>query len=164
MNISIIAAVGRHNEIGKNNTLLWDMPADMAHFRTTTRGHTVIMGRKTYESIGKALPGRRNIVVTSDTRYHDTDIEVAHSIHDAFTLAQNDGQIFIIGGAHIYRDSIAYANTLYITHIDGTFDADTFFPEIDTHVWQKVQEEKHKKDTNHAYDYDFVVYKRLQII
>ncbi len=164
MNIAIIAGIGINRELGKENKLLWYLPNDLKYFRKMTNGHTVIMGRKTYESIGKALPGRNNIVITKDTTYTNNDTKIVHSIEEALELAkkiEEHAEIFIIGGAQIYEQGIPYANMLYITHIDGTFDADTFFPLIDTNVWRKLSEEKHEKDEHHKYNYTFAVYKKL---
>jgi dihydrofolate reductase len=165
MNIAIIAAIGMERELGKENTLLWNLPSDMRYFRKMTNGHTVIMGRKTYESIGKALPGRNNIVITKDTTYTTGDTDVVHSIDEAIELAKKisvHDDIYIIGGAQIYTQAIPYVERLYITQVDATFPmADTFFPAIDPHLFAEVSREKHTKDDQHAYDYDFVVYKKL---
>ncbi len=162
--IAIIAAIGNKNELGKDNTLLWNLPFDMKYFRDTTRGHAVIMGRRTCESIGKPLPNRQNIVVTRDMNYTPTGIEIAHSFTEALKKVENEkypGEVFIIGGAQIYKEGLDLAETLYLTHVHADFpDADTFFPLIDMTIWKKVREEKHFKDTEHVYDYDFVVYKK----
>jgi len=181
--LSIIAAIGKNNELGKNNKLLWKLPADMKHFRDTTRGHTVIMGRKTFESLPNgALPNRRNIVITRDEKYKAENIDVVNSIKKVLKmfsimpekihnsentkgldsdLHRNDNQeeFFVIGGAEIYKQTLPFASRLYITHIDGAFDADTFFPEIET-TWKETKKEDFKKDENNEFDYSFTVYEK----
>lgn len=165
ISISIIAALGNKNELGKDNTLLWNLPLDMKHFRDTTRGHAVIMGRKTFESIGKPLPSRQNIVITRDATYSMDGITVAHSFDEALEkidTAKYPGEVFIIGGAQIYRDALSKADTLYITHIHKEFPlADTFFPTIDPNMFTESSRETHYKDAQHGYDYDFVTYKKI---
>ena len=160
MTLSLIAAVGKNNELGNGNKLLWDLPAEMKYFRATTSGHPVIMGRKTHDSIGRILPNRRNIIITRDPSYAKEGVEVAHSIEEAVTLLEDEeGEAFIIGGAEIYKQSMPFADKLYITHVDGTFEADAFFPAIDS-SWQKVSEEKHEQDTENEYSFTFTEYKK----
>ncbi len=161
MTLSIIAAIGTNNELGKDNQLLWNLPEDMKHFRETTRGHTVIMGRKTFESIGRPLPNRRNIVITRDTTYTHPGIEVVHSLKEAYDLiGATDEEVFIIGGAQLYSEAILRADKLYITHVDGSFEADTFFPEISCEDWERVTTESHMRDNEHAHDYTFTIYQK----
>lgn len=159
MNISLIAAIGKNNELGINNKLLWNLPEDMKHFRNITRGHTVVMGRKTFESIGRPLPQRRNIILTRDTKYSHEGIEVIHTLEDLKNITTNTEEVFIIGGGELYTETIAQAQTLYITHVDTTCNADTFFPTIDT-SWKRAKEETHTKDSTHDYNYTFVTYKK----
>lgn len=171
MILSIIAAIGKYNELGKNNELLWSLPADMKHFKETTTGHTIIMGRKTFESFPNgALPNRRNIVVTRDIDYYRDGIETAHSLEEALQMAaleqgkyfdevDEEIEVFIIGGGELYKQSIDRANRLYITHVDASADADTFFPTIDS-TWQKISEEKHESDEKNLISYSFVKYKK----
>lgn len=166
MIISIIAAIGKNNEIGKENKLLWSLPADMKHFKEVTSGHTVIMGRKTFESIGKALPNRQNIIITRDKKYkHDGDISLVHSLEEAIEKSKNTSdidEVFIIGGAEIYRQAIDLADRLYITHVNAVDkDADSFFPEIIPIVWNEIKHEKHKKDDKNPFDYVFSVYEKF---
>ena len=176
MIISIIAAMGKNNELGKDNQLLWQLPADMKHFREITTGHTVIMGRKTYESIGRPLPNRRNIVITRETDYQKDGIEVVHSLPGALKIAsleqgkkfeENDedppagGEVFIIGGGQIYIEAIANADKLYITHVDATLPADTYFPQISCEEWEKISSESHKADEKNPYPYTFSEYKKI---
>jgi dihydrofolate reductase len=131
MMLSVIAAVGRNRELGKNNTLLWNIPEDMAWFREKTKGHPVIMGRKTFESIGRPLPKRLNIVVTKNLQFYPDGVTVAHSLDKAIEKAKEtrSSELFIIGGAHLYAQAVPIADKLYITEIDAAFpDADAFFP------------------------------------
>ena len=166
MIISLIAAIGKNNELGKGNSLLWKMPADMEHFRKTTSGHPVIMGRKTFESIGKALPKRKNIVITRDKKYLSHGVDVVHSLGEALEISRTtldtDGEVFIIGGAEIYREALEVADKLYITHIDAEDKkADAFFPEIIPIVWNEVTHEEHKKNKENPYNYVFSVYEKF---
>jgi dihydrofolate reductase len=161
--ISLIAAIGRNNELGKGNTLLWKLPADMQHFVKITSLHTVIMGRKTFESIGKPLPNRRNIVITRDANYKKEGIEIVHSLSEALDkIGDNNEEIFVIGGAEIYKQTMPIADRLYITHI-GAVDnsADSFFPEIIPVVWNEISHEEHKKDEKNFFNYTFSVYEKL---
>lgn len=162
--ISLIAAIGKNNELGKGNDLLWKLPADQKFFRETTKGHTVIMGRKTFESLTGPLPHRKNIVITRDKNYKHTGIDVVHSLEEAIKLAKNskDEEIFIIGGAEIYKQSMAVADRLYITHIDSEEkSADAFFPEIIPIVWNETSHQEHKKDDRHPFNYTFSIYERF---
>ena len=161
--ISLIAAIGKNNELGKKNTLLWDLPADMRHFRETTRGHTVIMGQKTFESIGRPLPNRRNIVVTRDDNFKIEGIEISMSLEDTLaSFANSTEEVFVIGGGQIYKQSIEKADRLYITHVDmEDKEADTFFPEIIPIVWNEVKHEEHKKDSDNPFNYTFSIYEKF---
>jgi dihydrofolate reductase len=161
--ISLIAAIGRNNELGKGNTLLWSMPTDMKHFRETTTGHTVIMGRKTFESIGKPLPNRKNIVITRDKNYLRHSVDVAYSLDEALKLISNKNEeVFVIGGAEIYKQTMPIADKLYITHIQAEEkEADAFFPEIIPIVWNEISHEEHKKDEKNPFNYTFSMYERF---
>jgi dihydrofolate reductase len=157
--ISIISAIGKNNEIGKKNELLWSLPADMKHFRETTSGHTIIMGQKTFESIGRPLPNRRNIVITLEKDYFHGGVKIVHSPEELNILLNKNIENFIIGGGMIYKLFIEKANKLYITHVDAKFpDADTYFPVIDENIWQKTKSEKHQKDNLNKYDIEFAEY------
>jgi dihydrofolate reductase len=162
--ISLIAAIGKNNELGKGNTLLWKLPADMERFKKITSLHTIIMGRKTFESIGRPLPNRRNIIITRDVNYKNGDVEVAHSLSEALDMVGNNNEeIFIIGGGELYTQTMPIADKLYITHIDATdANADTFFPEIIPIVWNEISHEEHKKDEKNLFDYTFSVYEKLE--
>lgn len=157
---SIIVAFDKNHGIGASNDLLWvrDLPADLQHFKNTTMGSAIIMGRKTYESLGRPLPGRQNIVVSRDLEPVE-GFDVVRSIEDAFNVT-NSKDVFIIGGGQIYAQAIDLVDRLYVTEVDETFKAEVFFPEIDTDVWQEVSREHHEKDEDNKYNYDFVVYDR----
>lgn len=157
--ISIISAIGKNNEIGKKNGLLWSLPRDMKHFRETTSGHPIIMGQKTFESIGRPLPNRRNIVLTQDKNFKSEGIEIIYSPEELDALLDKNIENFIIGGGMIYKLFIDKAAKLYITHVDAEFpEADTFFPIIDMNTWQKIKGEKHPKDELNKYDLEFAEY------
>lgn len=164
--ISIIAAIGKKNELGKKNALLWSLPADMKHFRETTKGHMVIMGQKTFESIGRPLPNRRNIVLTQDKNFKQEGVEIVYSPEEVEKLLEKTSskneENFVIGGGMIYKLFIDKADKLYVTHVDATFpDADTFFPEIIPVVWNEISHEEHKKDSENPFDYIFSAYERF---
>ncbi len=160
--ISIIAALAENRVIGVNNTLPWRLPNDLKHFRRLTTGHAIIMGRKNYESIGRPLPERTNIVVTRNRDYRASGCLVAHSLDEALALAQNDPEIFIIGGAEIYREALARADRLYLTQVHAAVDGDTFFPETNRNDWEETTRERHGADDKHAYAYSFVVLERVK--
>lgn len=159
--ISFIVAMDESNAIGVNNQLPWHLPADLAYFKKVTMGHPIIMGRKTYESIGRPLPGRENIVITKNMSFHPEGITVVHSIEEAVDKIK-DAEAFIIGGATIFEQSYAYADRLYVTHIHEKFPGDTFFPAIDSSKWQIISKEKGIKDEKNPYDYEFVVYEKIE--
>lgn len=159
--ISIIAAIGSNRELGKDNKLLWQIPEDLKRFKELTLNHPVIMGRKTFQSIGRPLPGRTNIIITHEINYQVKECFVTHSLGEAIKLASNkpavakateDKEIFIIGGGQIYEQAIGIADKLYLTLIDGTFDADTFFPDYSR--FKKVVYKKEGKF--HQYKYTFL--------
>lgn len=162
--ITIIAAVAEQNALGKDNQLIWHLPADLRRFKKVTSGHPIIMGRKTFESLGRPLPNRTNIVITRNKDYHLDGIVVAHSLEEAIGKAQQiDEQIFIIGGATIYKKAIGLADFLDITHVHHSFEADAFFPKIDTSIWEEVSNESFKADEKNKYNYSFVRYQRKKI-
>ena len=161
--ISLIAAIGKNNELGRGNTLLWHMPADMKHFRDTTALHAVVMGRKTFESIGKPLPNRRNVVITRDANYKQKGVEIAHSLAGALDLfPDKKEEIFIIGGAEIYKQTMPIADKLYITHIDAEdSEADSFFPEIIPLVWNQISHKENEPDEKNPFAYAFSIYEKF---
>ncbi|MFA6177684.1 MAG: dihydrofolate reductase [Candidatus Paceibacterota bacterium] len=162
--ISLIAAIGKNNELGKDNTLLWHLPADIKFFKETTTLHPVIMGRKTFESIGRPLPNRRNIVITRDLNYKKDGVELVYSLGEALDLFPDPNEeIFIIGGAELYRQTMSIADKLYITHIDAEDkDADAFFPEIIPIVWNEVSHIEHEADEKNIFKYTFSIYEKFQ--
>jgi dihydrofolate reductase len=161
--ISLIAAIGKNNELGKNNTLVWSMPTDLKYFRQTTSGHPVIMGRKTFESIGRPMPNRRNIIITRDSNYKKDGIEVVNSLEEALNIAPHKNEeVFVIGGEEIFKKAMPLADRLYITHIDATDkDATVFFPEIIPIVWNEISHEEHKADKENPFDYTFSIYEKI---
>ncbi|KKR10573.1 MAG: Dihydrofolate reductase [Candidatus Woesebacteria bacterium GW2011_GWA1_39_21] len=163
MIISIIAAVAENNVIGNKNKLPWQLPADLKHFQETTTGHCIIMGQNTHESIGRNLPGRTNIILTFDENYKSEGCIIVTSIEKALRVAsaKKEPEVFIIGGASVYKQFIGVANKLYITKIHHNFDGDTFFPEIEPNKWKLISEEKHEKDENNPYPYNFEVYEKI---
>ena len=159
--LSMIAAVARNRVIGNNNRLLWHLPEDMRHFRETTRGKPVIMGRKTWESLPdsfRPLPGRLNIVVSRNTAYQAPGATLAESIQDAILCAGEASEIFVIGGETIYEQAMPRANRLYLTEIDADFSGDAFFPEVSKKDWQEVSRRAQEGDTQPAFS--FVTYQR----
>lgn len=160
MHLSIIAAKAENGVIGKDNQLIWHLPADLKHFKELTTGGTLVMGRKTHESIGRPLPNRRNVVVTRQSGYRSPGCEVVSSVEEALRLCTPDDRVFIIGGAEIYRQTIHLAQTLYITLVHEKFGGDAVFPDIDPSVWEETSREDHAADEKNAYDYSFVVYQR----
>ena len=162
-NISIIVAVSSNQVIGKDNKLAWNLPYDMKYFSNTTRNHTVIMGRKNWESIPekfRPLPNRKNIIVSRNKKYKIKSSIVVNSVEKAIEVAKNDNdnEIFIIGGGEIYKASFKYINKLYITEIRSIIEGNTFFPKWNKKKWKEISRISNKKDKVHKYDFDFVVY------
>lgn len=158
--IAIIVAMAKNRTIGINNTLPWRIPEDLKHFKALTMGHHMIMGRKTFDSIGKPLPGRTSVIVTRD---HNLKIEgclIAHSLQDAIKLCEKDPETFIVGGADIYAQSLALADTLYITEIQQDVEGDVYFPEIDSDRWSEISREVHNQETPQPLAYHFATYRR----
>ncbi len=158
--LSLVVAAGECNEIGKDGLMPWHLPADLKHFKEVTLGKPVIMGRRTHESIGKALPGRRNIVVTRNIDYTAEGCEVAHSLREALHLASGVAEVMIIGGAALYREALQQANRIYLTRVAGQFDADTFFPDFDAKGWLEKQRIHRPADARNKYACDFIVLER----
>ncbi len=145
MIVSLIAAVSDNGVIGKDNALPWRIPEDLKRFKALTTGHTIVMGRLTFESIGKALPRRRNIVLTSNPSWSGEDADRAHSLSDAVAMASvaNETELFIIGGERVYRDALERADRVYLTRVSGDFEGDAFFPEFDLSQFDEVEKEEH---------------------
>lgn len=162
MRLSAITAISQNNIIGKNNSLPWHLPADMRFFKKTTMGHPIIMGRKTYESFKKALPGRTNIVVTRQTNYSLTDATVVHSLEEAINEAQKteSEEAFILGGAQIFEQSLPLIDRLYLTRIYEEFDGDIEFPEFDVTQWEMTGIEPHEPDDKNKFYYAFQLWNK----
>lgn len=160
MILSLIVALDRNHGIGVQNRLPWHLPADLRHFKTVTSGHTVIMGRKTYESIGKALPNRRNVVISRSANYKAEGCEVLNNLVDAIASCKNEKEVFVIGGSEIYGQALPLADKLYITRVKTVTDADAFFPPFHEADWELIHLEEHKSDQKNEFDYSFCIYQR----
>ena len=160
MSLSIIVAMAKNRTIGANNTLPWRCPEDLKHFKALTMGHHMIMGRKTFDSIGKQLPGRTTVVVTRDKNLKIEGCLIAHSLPDAIKLCAGDEEAFIVGGADIYHQSLQLADTLYITEIQQNVEGDAHFPEFDRNLWQETARDVRTQETPQPLDYHFVTYRR----
>jgi dihydrofolate reductase len=141
--LSLIVAFAKNNVIGINNTLPWHLPEDLKRFRALTTGHHIIMGRKTFESLGRLLPGRTTVIVTRNKDYKLEGALIAHSLATAVELCKTDEEVFVIGGAELYQDGLKLADKLYITEVDVTVRGDAFFPFLDLSVWQETSREAH---------------------
>ncbi|MFZ4931300.1 dihydrofolate reductase [Chryseobacterium sp. Mn2064] len=160
---TIVVAMGEKNEIGFENQLLWHLPKDLKHFKDITSGHPVIMGRKTYESIGKALPNRTNIVVSRKKDWFEEGILIVGSLKEAVKFAKKiDEEIFIIGGGNIYEQTMDIVDKLEVTLVKADLQADTFFPKIDEKIWEKTNEICHEKDEKNGYDFCFQTFERIK--
>lgn len=164
--LSAIVAIDRNGAIGKQGQLLCHMPADMRHFKETTMGHSIVMGRKTFESFPKgALPGRQNIVITRSRDDAAQGVTVAHSVDEALAAATMPGEVFVIGGEQIYRATFALVDTIHLTVIDHKFEGvDAHFPRIDMRSWKIVDQEEHPADDRNPYPYTFMTLKRKRSI
>jgi len=163
MKISIIVAQAENRAIGKDNQMIWHLPKEFAHFKKTTLGHCIVMGRKNFESIGKPLPKRTSIVITKNKDYVcPKGVLLSHSLEEAIQMAKarNETEVFVIGGGQIYEQAIALADQLYLTTVHESFDADVFFPLIDKEEWKLVSTEKHTADQKNKYDFTIEVYEK----
>jgi dihydrofolate reductase len=159
--LSMIVAHANKRIIGKDNDMPWHLPADLAYFKKTTLGKPIIMGRKTYESIGRPLPGRQNIVISRDVNYQAVGVDCATSVEQALILAGDVEEVMVIGGGAIYRHCLPFAHRLYITHIKANIEGDTEFPEYDTdNDWPLTQSTKFSADEKNHFDLDFCIYQR----
>lgn len=160
--ISLLVAADENNVIGLHNKLPWHLPADLKYFKNQTWGLPIVMGRKTFESIGKPLPGRTNIVITRNTAWSSENVLVAHTLNDALALGQNAGanEIFIIGGAEVFKTALPLARRIYLTRIHHHFDGDVFFPDFADAEWQLVKQHMHQPDEKNKYAYTFEVWQR----
>lgn len=157
--IKLIVATSRNNVIGDSNKLIWNLPADLKRFKEITTGHPIVMGRKTYQSIGRPLPNRRNIIITRDSNYEIDGCEVVNSIEEALLLTNND--CFIIGGGEIYKQTLHIADEIYMTVVDEEFDGDTVFPEL-TPSWYVSKKEDFLADEKNPHNYSFIFYEKFE--
>ena len=162
MTISLVVAAANNNGIGKDGKLPWHLPADMKHFKNITWGLPVVMGRKTFESIGKVLPGRKNIVITRQTGWEAEGVVVVKKIEDALIVAaETDAkEVMVVGGGEIYKLIFEKARRIYLTRVDADLEADTFFPAIEPAQWHIVSQQNHEADPKNAYNYSFQVWER----
>ena len=160
--LSIIVAKAKNNVIGKDNKLIWHLSDDLKRFKTLTTGHTIIMGRKTFESLGRVLPNRKHIVFTQnpDFKVNDQNVEIVHSMLQIQEYIENEEEAFVIGGAVIYNLLMPYVKKMYVTEIDKEFSGDTFFPKIDDTKWKEISREKGPEDEENDFTYTYVIYER----
>ena len=156
--VTLIAAASENNALGKDNKLIWHLSEDLKRFKRLTQGHAVIMGRKTFESMPRALPNRKNIVLTRNKNYTAKEAWVAHTIEEALSFTEGDAQPFVIGGGEVYSLFIPLADKIELTRVHASFEADAFFPEVDPTDWELVKEEKHFKSIDQPYDYSYLTY------
>lgn len=161
MHLSLIAAMTPDRVIGANNRLLWRLPAELQYFKKTTMGKPIIMGRKTHESIGRALPGRRNIIISRNPNFYAQDCEVVHSLEAALTLVKNEEEVMIIGGEQIYQQTLPKAQRLYLTLVHHEFNGDAIFPEWKAAEWREIYHEERDADENNPHAMSFKILERL---
>lgn len=159
LKITLIVAAAENNVIGKNNQMPWHLPNDFKYFKKNTIEHSVIMGRKTFDAIGKPLPERRNIVITRNQHWRHEDVDVANSVSEVLSYCRDEREIFIIGGAEIYKEFFPLASKILLTRVHTQIDGDAYFPEI-TEEWALSSEDRHVHDEKHAFDYTFEVYQK----
>jgi dihydrofolate reductase len=162
MTLSLIVAVSENGVIGRSGDLPWHLSADLRRFKQLTMGHTIVMGRKTYESIGRPLPGRTSLVLTHDKAYQAEGCRIVSSLDEALRVAADDSERFVIGGQQIYRLALPRADRLYWTQVHAQIDGDTFFPEVDWDDWTMIEDERHPADEKNQFDYSFRVYQRAE--
>lgn len=160
--ISLIAAAARNNIIGKGNALPWDLPNDLKHFRNVTAGHAVIMGRKTFESIGRPLPKRRNIVVTRQEGYSPEGVEVVSSLDAAIAAVPAGEETFVIGGGEMFKQALPIADRIYLTRVDADVEGDAFFPSLEPEKWREVSRQAGVVDEKNALPHTFLIFDRIR--
>jgi len=159
--LTIIVAAAENNAIGKGNKLIWHLSNDLKRFKSLTNGHHIIMGRKTFESFPNPLPNRTHIVITRQSNYTAPEgVIIVNNLDDAIDAAKSDSQPFIIGGGEIYKQALAIADKIELTRVHENFEADTFFPDIDTTIWKETENIFHKKDKDHDHEFSFLTYER----
>ena len=160
MRRSLVVAVARNGVIGRDNRLPWKLPDDLAYFKRVTMGHPIVMGRRTWESIGKPLPGRKNIVVTRQRDYQAAGCTVVHSLDEAWSAAGDADEVCVIGGTTLFEESLPIADRIHLTEVEAEVEGDTFFPTFDRGEWQEREVERHPADARHAYPFRIVVLER----
>lgn len=161
--LSIVVAKAKNNIIGKDNKLLWHLSDDLKRFRALTEGHTIIMGRKTFESLGRVLPNRKHIVFSNnpDFKVNDENVEVVHSLLQIQEYIESEEETFVIGGAMMYNFLMPYVSKMYVTEIEKEFEGDTFFPRIDDKKWKEISREKGPEDGENNFEYNYVIYEKI---
>jgi dihydrofolate reductase len=159
MMITFVVAAAENNAIGKDNQLLWKLPTDLKHFKTITSGGTIIMGRKTYDSMGKPLPNRRNIIITRNPDLNIDGAEVTQSLEAALKLCQHEAEVFVIGGAEIYKAALNKADKIFLTRVHQNFNGDAYFPELDPDKWEETAREYHEPDEKNTIPFSFITLK-----
>jgi dihydrofolate reductase len=159
MTVSIVVAIGENHAIGKDNKLIWYLPKDLKHFKEITNGGTVIMGRKTYDSVGRPLPNRRNIIITRQ-QVEIADCEVVNSVEAALDLCRDEAEVFIVGGAEIYKLAMPLTDRIYLTIVHANFEADTYFPEIKEDIWKETIRQDHEADEKNPLPFSFITLER----
>ncbi len=162
--LSIIVAKAKNNIIGKEDKIIWNLPADLKHFKELTTGHVIIMGRKTFESLGRVLPNRKHIVFSQnpDFKVKDENVQVVHSMLEIQEYIENEEENFVIGGAMIYNLLMPHVTKMYVTEIEEEFEGDSFFPRINREVWKETKREKGIKNEKNNLDYDYVTYEKIE--
>lgn len=160
MTISLVVAASTNNVIGSDGGLPWHLPDDLRHFKRLTTGNPIVMGRRTFESIGRPLPDRRNIVMTRDPDYVAPGCDVVSSVREALDLVEDADEVMIIGGGQVYREFLPHAERIYLTRVQADVEGDTYFPDIDEAGWRLVSSEPHAADEKHAYAFDVMVFER----
>lgn len=156
MIVTFVVAAAANNAIGKNNQLLWKLPTDLKHFKTITSGHTVIMGRKTFDSMGKPLPNRRNIIITRNADLKLEGAEVVQGLEEALAKCSEEAEVFVIGGAEIYKAALEKTNRIYLTRVHQNFEGDAYFPDLNSEKWVEVAREDHQADEKNPIDFSFI--------
>jgi len=161
MKVAIIVAMDKQGLIGRNNDLPWKLSADLKYFRRVTMGKPLVMGRNTHESIGRPLPGRKNIIVTSNANYHVDGCTVVSSLDQALLACDDAEEVMVMGGASLYEQLLPQADRVYLTHVNAELEGDTWFPQWNKDQWQEISREDHQADEKNQYPYSFVVYDRV---
>jgi dihydrofolate reductase len=162
LRIALVVAMARNGVIGRDNAMPWRLPDEMAHFRRVTMGKPVVMGRRTWESLGKALPGRTNIVVTRDLDYQAAGATVVHSLDEAWKAAGPVDEVCVIGGSALYAETLSIADVIYLTEVDGDVEGDTRFPQFDRGQWEETEVARHAADERHAYPFRILELRRAR--